>query len=49
VLWAALVVALTAATYSVTWDLCNAGDDEMAQPTPCEESPIRSGKPAHNP
>jgi hypothetical protein len=29
VLWAALVVALTAAAYSVTWDLCNAGGDEF--------------------
>jgi hypothetical protein len=27
-LWAALVVALTAATYSVTWDLCSAHDDD---------------------
>jgi hypothetical protein len=27
VLWRALVAALTAATYSVTWDLCTAGDD----------------------
>jgi hypothetical protein len=28
VLWAALIVALTAATYSVTWDLCNANNDD---------------------
>lgn len=36
VLWAALVVALTAATYSVTWDLCNAGGDDepVAMATP---------------
>jgi hypothetical protein len=35
VLWAALVIALTAATYSVTWDLCNAGNDEpVAMATP---------------
>jgi hypothetical protein len=27
VLWGALVVALTAAAYSVTWDLCTATDD----------------------
>jgi hypothetical protein len=27
-LWAALVIALTAAAYSVTWDLCNAGDHD---------------------
>jgi hypothetical protein len=35
VLWAALIVALTAAAYSVTWDLCNAGNDEpVAMATP---------------
>jgi hypothetical protein len=27
-LWAALVAALTAATYSVTWDLCTVGDND---------------------
>jgi hypothetical protein len=43
VLWAALVVALTAAAYSVTWDLCSAGDDDYR-----EQSRFRSGKPAHN-
>lgn len=32
-LWAALVVALTAATYSVTWDLCNTGDGKLEDPT----------------
>jgi hypothetical protein len=26
-LWGALVIALTAAAYSVAWDLCNADDD----------------------
>jgi hypothetical protein len=42
VLWAALVVALTAAAYSVTWDLCNAGNDEpvaMATPLLAENDP----------
>jgi hypothetical protein len=42
VLWAALVVALTAAAYSVTWDLCNAGNDEpvsMATPLLAEDAP----------
>jgi hypothetical protein len=28
VLWGAFVVALTAATYSVTWDLCTAGNND---------------------
>jgi hypothetical protein len=27
-LWGALGIALTAATYSVTWDLCIAGADD---------------------
>lgn len=29
-LWGALVVALTTATYSVTWDLCTGDDDRSS-------------------
>jgi hypothetical protein len=42
VLWAALVIALTAATHSITWDLYSTDDDElvaMATPLLAEDNP----------